>query len=344
MARGARKLVGEDEPMPKELTHWMVARLAAAGIDARATPATAESISNYPEAFRLGAVAYDGPYYMPKDERMARLGDQLHGKGVADVFAPIKRVLSGVAGGSKRPSPAIAFAAGGLTHLAADTIFHPAVFYFTGFASHPNTAVSGSYMFKHRGFEAALDQSLMGTHGSGIDRTVSGLFARALARPEANALMSALARFYSSDGQAVSEEEARRILRRYGKLQRLFFSTGMRVLARLLGSRRAGDNSDMSSLFYVRSGQWNNYFAARRRYRHPISGIEDVFEAGDFLRRAAMRSLSLLGNLELALDGDASAFPLPGPCLDSGQSIDEDQTMKYCDPALIPIAISGSAS
>jgi hypothetical protein len=330
--------------MPKELTHWMVARLAAAGIDANATPTTAESISKYPDAFLLGAVAYDGPYYIPKDERMAKLGDQLHGKGVADVYAPIKRAVAGVASNPKKPSPAIAFAAGGLTHLAADTIFHPAVFYFTGFASHPNSTVSGSYMFKHRGFEAALDQCLMSTHGSGIERTVSGLFARAAAAPEANALMSALARFYSSDGQAISEEEARGILRRYGKLQRLFFSRGMRLLARLLGSRRAGSNADMSSLFYVRAGRWSNHFAARRRYRHPISGIEDVFEAGDFLRRAVLRSLSLLANLERALDGDASAFPLPGPCLDSGQSIDEDQTMKYCDPALIPIAISGSGA
>jgi hypothetical protein len=315
--------------MPKELTHWMIARAASLKADGNASPRTTQALGACPQAFLLGAVAYDGPFYMPKDARMASLGAKLHGKGVRDAYAPIKRILAG-----GNTSSAIAFAAGALSHIAADTTFHPAVFYFTGFASHPDVEISGAHMFRHRAFEAAMDLHLLAEHGPGIERKVKNLFARVAARPDAMELLGALARFYAAEEQTPSEKEAAHIVHQAGRTQSLFSSASVRVLARLLNIRKAGTNSDISGLFYNRSSQWNSYFTSPRLYRDPVSGEEGMFDVREFFERAVDRALLLFRALERAVAGDADVFPYPGPNLDSGHPVDENQVMKYCDSAL----------
>jgi hypothetical protein len=318
--------------MPKELTHWMVARAAASRIDEHALPRTAMAIRRCSDAFLLGAVAHDGPFYMRTDPGMAELGDQLHGKGTDDAYAPIQRVLTTT--GAAPPSVAIAFAAGAASHIAADTVFHPAVFYFTGFASHPTRAVAGSYMFNHRAFEAALDLHLVSERGRGLDGKLRSLLARAGDGPEAEALWAALGRFYSAADAPLSPAEARAIVDQAAKLQALFSSRSMRLLARLLNLKRAGTNADVSALFYVRKNPWSSHFTSPRPYRHPITGSEGVFDVKDFFDRAVTRALALFQTIERALDGDASAFPCPGPCLDSDHPVHADQLMRHADPRL----------
>jgi len=326
--------------MPKELTHWMIARAAALKADGHAAPRTTQAMRACSDAFLLGAVAYDSPFYMPNDARMASLGARLHGKGVDDAFAPIKRILAG-----ETTSPAIAFAAGALSHAAADTTFHPAIFYFTDFASHPDSAISGAHIFRHRTFEAAMDLHLLAEHGIGIERKVKDLFARVLARSDHNELLGALAGFYAGEGQPPSREEATRILHQACKTQSLFSSAPVRLLARLLNLTNADKNSDLSGLFYGRSSQWKSYFTSPRPYRDPISGAEGIFDVHACFEHAVHRALSLFGALERFMEGDANAFPYPGPNLDSDHPVNQDQVMKYCDPALTrrvagPLALS----
>jgi hypothetical protein len=311
----------------------MVARATASKLDPHAAPRTAEAVRACPDAFLLGAVAHDGPFYLPKNERMVRLGDKLHGKDTDDAYAPMKRVLA-LPAGEAIPSSAIAFAAGALSHLAADTVFHPAVFYFTGFPSHSNRAVAGSHMFRHRAFEAAMDLHLLSAHGSGIDRKLKTLLGRVTAGSDAKGLLAALARFYGAEGSSLSDHEAKGIVEQAGKTQGLFSKAPLRLLARLLSLTHAETNADVSSLFYVRNSAWNGHFTSPRPYRDPISGVEGVFDAQDFFDSTVHRGLALVGNLERTLDGDPAAFPYPGPCLDSGHPVNDDQTMRYGDPAL----------
>jgi hypothetical protein len=319
--------------VPKELTHWMIARATAAKVDAQATPRTAAAVRACPEAFLLGAVAHDGPFYWPGDPRMTALGDHLHGKGVdvGDGYAPIKRALA--TGRDDVPAAAIAFMAGALTHMAADTVFHPAVFYFTGFANHPQRHVSEAYLYRHRAFEAAMDLDLLPSHGQGLERKLTAVIARANARPDADDLWSAVARFYAHAAPP-SPVEALRIVRRAGKTQALFFSSPARLVAKVLGFRRAETNADVSSLFYTTRRRWRDGWCAARPYRDPVTGDEGHFDLGEFFGRALGRALSLWTALERALDGDATAFAQPGPCLDSGRPVGEERPMRYCDPTL----------
>jgi hypothetical protein len=321
--------------MPKELCHWMIAREAGQSTGDSAAPRTLQSLRACPEAFLLGAVAFDGPFYVPKDARMAAIGAKLHGHGAEDAYAPIKRAIATIPGDAHPLSPAaIAFAAGALSHIAADVVFHPAVFYFTGFATHSNADVRASCVFRHRAFEAAMDLHLLREHGTGIDCKVSDLVDRVHAGREARETIAAVARFYAADGQAVSEEEADHVLCQDGKTQKLFWSRIVRGIARILSLGRAGRNEDTSALFYASSGRWNSCLASPRPFLDPVSGVPGVFSLPEFFDRAVALASSLFPCLDRSLDGDAHAFAYPGPSLESGHSLNEDQTMKHCDPAI----------
>jgi hypothetical protein len=323
--------------MPKELTHWMIARAAAARLETAAVPRTAESVRRCPEALLLGAVAHDGPFYLPKAGRMADIAARLHGKGADDAYAPVKRAIADLPAGTRTGSPAIAFAAGALCHMAADVVFHPAVFYFTGFASHPDETIRGACIFRHREFESAMDVYF--ASGLGAERKLHALWRRAAARPDAAELLGAAARFYAADGQPFTEAEAGRVFAQAGRTQRLFFSPIARGLAHLLGLPKKGRNGDSSSLFYRRSSTWNSYLTSPRPYRDPISGADGVFDARQFLVQAVERAVSLLSRLERASEGDTAAFPSPGPGLESGHPLNEDQIMRYCDPGLVAMPV-----
>jgi hypothetical protein len=319
--------------VPKELTHWMIARAAAAGLDSVAAR-TREAVEGCPEAFLLGAVAHDGPFYLPKDRRMSSLAARLHGKGDDDAYAPVKRAIAEIPTGTRTASAAIAFAAGALCHMAADTVFHPAVFYFTGFAAHPDLATSGAYLYRHREFESAMDLHYLSEHGAGLERKLFALWRRAAARPDAKDLLVAAARFYAVDGKPIAEAEAGRVFEQAGRTQRLFFSPAAGWLARLLGLPNKGRNGDATPLFYRRGSVWDSYFTSPRSFRDPISGAAGTFDARELFARAVEQAVSLLRRLERASAGDSAAFPFPGPCLESGHPLDENQVMRYCDPAL----------
>lgn len=316
--------------MPKELCHWLIARQTADKLDDRATPRTKEAVRACAEAFLLGAIAPDGPFYVPEDPRVVEIASRLHGRGAADAFAPVKRAIADVSPSSGVSAAAIAFAAGALCHIAGDTVFHPAVFFFTGFAAHPSTKVSRSYLYRHRALEAAMDLHLLAEHGD-LPRRLDHILARAKVRPDASELFAAAARFYATAGAPPSPAQAASILDRAGTTQRLFFSTPLRLLLRLRHLAGAGRNTDTSALFYRRSAHFAPTFTSPRPYRDPVSGADGFFDVRALLTRAADMAASLCECLERSLAGDASAFPHPGPSLESGHPLDQDQQMKYCE-------------
>jgi hypothetical protein len=315
--------------MPKEITHWIVAREAASSLDAGTR--TGAAVAACPAAFLLGAVAHDGPYYARGDKTKAAAGDRLHGKGVDDAFESVKRILRAEA----LPPAALAFSAGVLSHIAADTVFHPAVFYFTGFPGHPDTSVAGSYMYRHWGFESAMDLHFLSARGEGIELKLKALYERASTQGDPEGLLRAVARFYATAGEEPSSEAADLILRQAGRTQGIFFNIALRALAGLLNAGRPGTNADTSAAFYRLRSPWNAFMEGDRPYRNPISGMEALFSADAFFSEAVHRTQALIGFLERAVAGEEGAFPFPGPCLDSGHPLDQDQKMRFCDPGIL---------
>ncbi len=321
--------------MPKEITHWIIALETASRLGSGGE--AGKAIADRTEAYLLGAVAHDGPYYARKDPLMALAGDRLHGRGVDDAFACVKRAVTTrrAGDGIKPPPSAIAFAAGALTHIAADIVFHPAVFYFTGFPSHPDRRIADSYMYRHWGFEAALDMHYLSERGKGSPRKTARLYRHALKRDDADELLEAIARFYATGGETPSVKAADAVMRGAGRTQGLFGIAPLRLLAKILNAPQAGKNADASAAFYARRGPWEGWMSGEKPFKDPVTGEDGIFEVGACFDSAVNTALGFMRRLESSLSGDARAFPLPGPCLDTGMPLDDGRIMRHCDPRLL---------
>jgi hypothetical protein len=135
--------------MPKEITHWT---LAAAVADKLPEASLFYGpIRWFPNLFLLGAITPDVPFYYLAGPKIA---------GIQALSAPFhqtdrRALLPALAFLNHYPDQnpaALAFAAGVICHLLADTLFHPLVYYFAGMDGvHPGATA------RHREFETAMD-------------------------------------------------------------------------------------------------------------------------------------------------------------------------------------------
>lgn len=138
--------------MPKEITHWTLAALLAKELPIDSL--FYEPIQAFPNLFFLGAIAPDIPFYHlagPKTSFIQTLGAPLHGYD-ARSLVPVLALMD--QNPAREPS-ALAFAAGVICHVLADTSFHPLVYYFSG-----KEGIHAGATARHRQFETALDLHL----------------------------------------------------------------------------------------------------------------------------------------------------------------------------------------
>lgn len=150
--------------MPKEVTHWLIARQTAAAL--RGSP-LGEPLEAFPNCLLLGAVVHDAPFYVRArlwKHVMSDFADALHGRG-HDPFAVIGS-LAQAAAQTRHAGPLRALLIGMLTHIAADSCFNPLVYHATGNYYDPDPVKRSIAVQLHRSFETALDVYLAGTRAS----------------------------------------------------------------------------------------------------------------------------------------------------------------------------------
>lgn len=142
--------------MPKELTHWHIAREALR----RGVPSeVGEIIECSPALYYFGAIAHDIAFYdfsKPTEGNLERIGNQLHGVDGENTLVPLIEMMEmALSQNNKRAQ--LAFMLGMLTHFVADSTFHPMVYYMCGnyFAEDPEERSKA--VFRHRLFETAID-------------------------------------------------------------------------------------------------------------------------------------------------------------------------------------------
>ncbi len=116
--------------MPKLPTHWIFAEEVY-----RRMPhhwQIRRAVDRYRYVYRYGSVAPDTPFYLhwgPGSGILNRHAEEFHEKG-----GGLERFLATALSkpGGNKTEPQLAFAAGVLTHAAADTVFHPMIYYFSG--------------------------------------------------------------------------------------------------------------------------------------------------------------------------------------------------------------------
>ncbi len=137
--------------MPKELTHLIIAEASRKTFAGKHTgSAFGNLLEQYRDHFLWGSVMHDIAFFASasKDgDIVKKKGLAIHGNPDHDTFRPLTSLACDF---DRTGSPeTTAMTAGALTHMVADTLFHPFVYYF-----------SGNDLARHFRLEALLDTHL----------------------------------------------------------------------------------------------------------------------------------------------------------------------------------------
>lgn len=300
--------------MPKERTHWLLALRAAQD---RPSGPLADGVLAYPEHLLIGAVAHDTGYYALGDPAAQAVADRAHGAGGADSFQRFRALADhrdelGAAG--------LVFGFGALTHLAADVVFHPLVFSWTGDRDAADPALRHGWVYRHQALETALDLHCEGRWGAAPAVTF-GALVRA-AGPTAGAAVDA---FLGAP--------SRRWVQAHARLQGLFHHGTVRELVKLWSWRRRGGDGDWSGAFYPRGGRADPTFDGPLVWVDPVTGQAQEATLDGLVARYDALVSDLASAWERAWTTGSVPFEgRVGPALDTGIRCDRDQTKRFFRP------------
>lgn len=117
--------------------------------------------------FHLGAIFPDTLFYSKASGRR-EIAELLHGSGGVPTNQFVFRLL----GRARRSQDdkCLAFVFGYLTHMAMDMVFHPAVFYYSGYKSHGSADQMADSQYLHWHYETAIDRHFNDTVS--LDRVI----------------------------------------------------------------------------------------------------------------------------------------------------------------------------
>lgn len=267
--------------MPKEIIHWAVARKAA---DCAPEPHLKRIIENNMNLYLMGAFAPDSPYYAigGKDKPLfTQAGARLHGMGGENPFAAVLMIPAIAMGVDE--DRAMAFTLGALTHVIADTVFHPMIYYLTGDYDDADEAKRKKAVTRHRLLETWLDvwsaKRAAPENGGMIFRFASqnARGAKFLAR-----LCSAL--FF---GEREMSGPARVAVLSHAIIQSLFNRRWAVRLTGLYGIIARRDMDEFTALFYPpAAAEPPSFFSEPIRYKNPVSGEFFQESLADMEKRA----------------------------------------------------------
>lgn len=248
--------------MPKLPTHWIFAedvyRRMPSGWALR------RAVDRYPNIYRYGAVAPDTPFYLlwgPGSRILNQKAEEFHDRG-----AGIERFLAAaMAGtGTADAEQRMAFIAGVFTHAAADTVFHPMIYYFAGSGAEKTE-------WRHHRIEAFMDlyfsRNFSRPEVSLLDQILQVL------EIDSETLLGWLADLFELDRRR-HRHDLRLALGLNVLFLRLFRNPGARRLAgRLAPVSPAGLKAYLVHFYPHRLPAWERLFPKPIVYRNPATGL-----------------------------------------------------------------------
>ena len=138
----------------------------------------AETIGSYSDFYYLGAVFPDILYYS-RDPRISRAAYFLHGDTGVSTNSFIFDVLDQIKNTPDEKN--LAFIWGFLTHCAMDIVFHPVVFYFSGYAPQDDQPGQLHREYLHLHYETIIDRHF--NSGTFIENMINPATVKDLAIP-----------------------------------------------------------------------------------------------------------------------------------------------------------------
>lgn len=270
--------------MPKELMHWYTAAKAA---EILGGPQQRILTSLCSADYFLGAVSLDTLYYSPSKRQLQYAADCAHGKHGENTYGFLLEAVEAIESFSEKVYPIYAFLCGVLAHIAADSVFHPLVYYYCGIQD----ATERHWLFETRMDLAVQDRVKVRSYRKLLSksqlerrdffRLLRVLFAQPLADDSVHdgssqeAFLRAIAVSLNS------------CVRRFSIIQALFrsasaacvFTTMSHVIPRL---------GRYLALSYVAQRHRNrDAFASVIPYVHPATGREETVRLDELVERAA---------------------------------------------------------
>ncbi len=148
--------------MPKEVTHWLIAEAVSKKLEGTFLE---EPLRLNKNLLHIGAIIHDAPYYYLKgdfDSRFGSLPTRLHGT-VDDAVELVETLLRYLMTQPEKERVKLtAFLVGLVTHLFADALMHPLIFYLTGPYDSPDVRIRSAARQDHRMLESLVDMYLAG--------------------------------------------------------------------------------------------------------------------------------------------------------------------------------------
>ena len=313
--------------MPKELTHWHIARDALQ----RGVPVkVGEIIASNPALYYFGAVAHDIGFYdlsRPFEDRIGSVANQLHGVDGENTLVPLSETME-TALCQNNKQALLAFLLGMLTHFVADSTFHPMVYYMSGnyFAEDPGDR--GKAVFRHRLLETAIDLWLELVDPLEYPSDLIHLWREA--GETGRQAFKLFVEHFADPGDKRIRTHFRKAWRNHRFLQTAFsWSTPWRVLSLY---RRLGHPSieKLEALFYPQPLNLS-FFDTNLDWLHPVTGEQNNMTLQELYDLSVNKVISLFEQLGAQ---SIENWPLllrafPPLSLDSGLSYVPVIQMKY---------------
>lgn len=309
--------------MPREVVHWAVVqeacRLLAPDSLAR------QCLTSYPAVAQLGAVAHDAPYYRKGGGSLLQpFANLLHGSAPGDPSAPLASALahSTSLNTTAEQHVALAFVLGMYSHACTDITFHPFVFYFTGeyHDSDPQRRLRAQQ--RHRILEVYLDMWMCKKAGHSLtelriaDRldqskphseTIAKVLQGGLLPGIRAAFAEELGTMPALPGDSELAKEWYCGLEDMAWYQKLFFSTSIGVVAKVLASLFPGSFGPLEALFlYGREKDFQTVLAQPFLYRNPVTGVQCEDDIESLLQKAVGYYVDVCQSIDRLVAGQGS--------------------------------------
>lgn len=279
--------------MPKELTHWHVARGA---LHSDIPGQVREIITDNPELFYLGAVAHDIPFYdlsQPPETSIERIGELLHGVNGENTLLPLidftEKSLA-----LRSAQYLLSFILGMLTHYITDSIFHPMVYYLSGNYYDKDNNLRSKAIFRHRLLETAIDLWLETEEPLDYPLNLAALWRKT--GPRGHQALSLIVEHYTVAGDKGIAAHFRSAWRNHRIFQAAFkWSIPWRILSFYRRFGHPGVEKHVA-LFYPQPldlSLFNTVFV----WSHPVTGEQYAMTLGEIYKTAIERVVSLFTEL-----------------------------------------------
>jgi len=319
--------------MPKEITHWLIAEAVSKRLEGTCLEGP---LSRNPNLLHIGAIIHDAPYYYLKgdfDSRFGSLPTRLHGT-VDDAVELVERLLRHLLVQAEEDREKLtAFLVGLVTHLFADALMHPLIFYLTGPYDARDARRRNAARQDHRMLESLVDMCIAGGY-----HAVRGYSLAAYIR---NSEMSLLRLHDHLDRSWLGDEDTERFaegllfsFKFFSLMQSLYRNRLVGRLAPLLFRIAPPQVREVLALAYS-PGLMDQCrkIEGEILYRHPATGEGCKGDIRVLFREAVDRSVDFCLGLEpLLASGSHSPESWRLPPVDPALGIGPDVSLRYYAP------------